>query len=77
MKPMSREAIQRTRYCVMVDSTVPCNLPLDNVIPDVLVVTMPLLRLPERAEVAIALFSPKGPQSELPPSRIIFASWTS
>ena len=61
MKPMSKEAIQRTRYCVMVDSTVPCDLPLDNVIPDVLVVTMPLSRLPERAEVAIALFSPEGP----------------
>ena len=28
MKPMSKEAIQRTRYCVMVDSTVPCDLPL-------------------------------------------------
>ena len=42
MKPMSKEAIQRTRYCVMIDSTVPCHLPLDNVIPDVLVVTMPL-----------------------------------
>ena len=73
MKPMSKEAIQRTPYCVMVDSTVPCDLPLDNVIPDVLVVTMPPSRLPEMAEVAIALFSPEGPQSELPPSRNIFA----
>ena len=26
------------------------------------------------AEVAIALFSPEGPQSELPPRRIIFAN---
>ena len=74
MKPMSKEAIQRTRYCVMIDSTVPCDLPLDNVIPDVLVVTMPLSRLPEMAEVAIALFSPEGPQSELPPSCIILAN---
>ena len=71
MKPMSKEAIQRTRYCVMVDSTVPCDLPLDNIIPDVLVVTMPLSRLPEMAEVGIALFSPEGPQSELPPICII------
>ena len=76
MKPMSKEAIQHTRYCVMIDSTVPCDLPLDNVIPDVLVVTMPLSRLPEMAEVAIALFSPEGPKSELPPSRIIFANLT-
>ena len=74
MKPMSKEAIQRTGYCVMVDSTVPCDLPLDNVFPDVLVVTMPLSRLPEMAEVAIALFSPEGPQSEPPPSRIIVAN---
>ena len=74
MKPMSKEAIQRTRYWVMIDSTVPCDLPLDNVIPDVLVVTMPLSRLPKMAGVAIALFSPEGPQSELPPSRNIFAN---
>ena len=74
MKPMPKEAIQRTRYCVMVDSTVPCDLPLNNVIPDVLVVTMPLSRFPEMAEVAIALLSPEGTQSELSPSRIIFAN---
>ena len=74
MKPMSKEAIQRTRYCVMVDSTVPCDLSLDNVIPDVMFVTMPLSRLPKMAKVAIALFSPEGPQSELPPSCIIFAT---
>ena len=74
MKPMSKEAIQRTRYCVMIDSTVPCDLPLDNVIPDVLVVTMPLSRLPEMAEVATVLFSPEGPPNEPPPRRIIFAN---
>ena len=74
MKSMSLEAILRTRYCVMVDSTVPCDLPLDNIIPDALVVTMPLSRLPEMVEVAIALFSPEGPQSELSPSRIVFAN---
>ena len=74
MKPISKEAIQRTRYCVMIDPTVPCDLPLDNIIPDVLVVTMPLSRLPEMAEVAFALFSPEGPQSEPPPRRIIFAN---
>ena len=66
MKPISKEEIQRTRYCVMVDSTVPCDLPLDNIIPDVLVVTIPLSRLPEMAEVAIAMFSPEleGPQKD-------------
>ena len=61
----------------MVDTTVPCDLPLDNIIPDVLVVTMPLSRLPEMAEVAIAMFSPdpKSPQREPPPKRNIFANW--
>ena len=60
----------------MIDSTVPCDLPLDNSSPDVLVVTMPLSRLPEMAEVAIAMFSPnlEGPQKEPPPRRIIFAN---
>ena len=60
----------------MVDSTVPCDLPLDNIIPGVLVVTMPLSRLPEMAEVAIAMFSPdpKSPQREPPPRRTIFVN---
>ena len=76
MKPISKEAIQCTRYCVMIDSTVPCDLPLDNIIPDVLVVTMPLSRLPEMAEVAIAMFSPdlEGPQRKPPPRRIIIVN---
>ena len=69
---LSKESIQRTRYCVMIDSTVPCDLPLDNIISDALVVTMPLSRLHEMAEVAIAMFSPEleGPQKEPPPRRI-------
>ena len=60
----------------MMDSTVPCDLPFDNLIPDVLVVTMPLSRLPEMAEVAIATFAPEleGPQKEPPPRRIIFSN---
>ena len=76
IKPVSKEAIQRTRYCVMIDSSVACDLPLDNIIPDVLVVSMPLSRLKEMAEVAIAMFSPdpEGPQREPPPRRIIFAN---
>ena len=76
IKPGSKEEIQRTRYCIMVDSTVPCDLLLDNISPDVLVVTMPLSRLPEMAEVAIAMFSPepKSPQREPPPRRFVFAN---
>ena len=64
------------RYCVMIDSTVPCDLPFDNLVPDVLVVAMPLSRLPEMAEVAIAMFAPEleGSQREPPPRRIIFSN---
>ena len=74
--PRSLKDIQRARYCVMIDSTVPCDLPLDNIIPNVLVVTMPLSRLLEMAEVAITMFSPEleGPQREPSPRRIIFAN---
>ena len=64
------------RYCVMMDSTVPCDLLFDNLVPDVLVITMPLSRLPEMAEVAIAMFAPEleGSQKEPPPRRIIFSN---
>ena len=76
IKPISKNSIQRTRYCVMSDSTVPCDLPFDNIVPDKLVVTMPLSRLLEMAEVAIAMFAPdlEGSQKEPPPRRIIFAN---
>ena len=76
IQPISKNALQRTRYCVMMDSTVPCDLPFDNLVPDVLVVTMPLSRLPELAEVAIAMFAPEmeGSQREPTPRRIIFSS---
>ena len=76
IKPISKDALQRTRYCVMMDSTVPCDLPFDNLVPDVLVVTMPLSRLPEMAEVAIAMFASEleGSQREPPPRRIIFSN---
>ena len=78
--PRSLRAIQpiskNARYCVMMDSTVACNLPFDNLVPDVLVVTMPLSRLPEMAERAIAMFAPEleGPQKEPPPRMIIFSN---
>ena len=76
IQSISKNALQRTRYCVMMDSTVPCDLPFDNLVPDVLVVTMPLSRLPEMAEVAIAMFAPEleGSQREPPPRRILFSN---
>ena len=36
-----------------VDSTICCVLPYDNIMPDVMVVIMPLLRLPEMAEIVV------------------------
>ena len=61
---------------VMIDWTVPCDLPYDNIVPDVMVVTMPLSRLPEMAEVAIAMFAPQlgGSQREPLPKQFIFAN---
>ena len=60
----------------MVVSTVPCDLPLDNIIPEVQIMTMPLSRLPEMAEVAIAMFSPdlEVPLRDPAPRRMIFAN---
>ena len=55
----------------MVVSTIPCDLPYDNVVPDVMVVRVPLSRLPEMAEVAVAMFAPEfeGSLKEPPPKR--------
>ena len=74
LKPIPKYLIQRTRFCVMIDSTVPCDLPYDNVVPDVMVVTMPLARLPEMAEVVVTMFAPnlEGFQKEPPSKRFIF-----
>ena len=35
-----KNLVQPTRFCDMVDSTIKCDLPYDNVVPDVMVVTM-------------------------------------
>ena len=59
LKPISKNLLQRTRFCVMVDSAFLCDLPYENVVPDVIVVTMPLSRLPEMAEVAVTMFAPE------------------
>ena len=75
-QPIPKNLVQRTRICVMMDSTVACDLQYDNVVPDVMVVTMPLSRLPEMAELAVAKFAPKveGSLKEPPPKRYIIAN---
>ena len=45
------------RYSVMVDSTSNSNLPIAKVMADVTLIVMPLPRLPEIAEMLVAMFS--------------------
>ena len=59
-----------------VDSTCRSDLPIDNLMPDVLVLTMPLSRFAEIAEMVGTIYDPnlRGSQKEPPPQRVIFAS---
>ena len=76
MKPLLKGALQRARYCVAVDSTCKSDLPIDNLMPDVLVLTMPLPRFAEVAEVVGAMYDPnlRGSLKEPHPQRMIFAN---
>ena len=76
MKPLLKGTLQRARYCVAVDSTCKSDLPIDNLMPDMLVLTMPLSRFAEVAEMVGAMYDPnlKGSLKEPPPQRVIFAN---
>ena len=76
LKPLFKAALQRARYCMAVDSTCRSDLPIDNLMPDVLVLTMPLSRFAEVAEMVGAIYDPnlRGSQKEPPPQRVIFAN---
>ena len=76
MKPLLKSALQRARYCVAVDSTCKSGLPIDNLMPDVLVLTMPLSRFAEVAEMVGAMYDPnlRGSLKEPPPELVIFAN---
>ena len=76
MKPLLKAALQRARYCVAVDSTCRSDLPIDNLMPDILVLTMPLSRFAEVAEMIGVMYDPnlRGSLKEPPPQRVIFAS---
>ena len=76
MKPLLKAALQRARYCVAVDSTCRSDLPIDNLMPDVLVLTMPLSRFAEIAEMIRVMYDPnlRGSLKEPPPQRVIFAN---
>ena len=76
MKPLLKGALQRARYCVAVDSTCKSDLPIDNLMPDVLVLTMPLSRFAEVAGMVGAMYDPnlRGSLKKPPPQRVIFAN---
>ena len=59
-----------------VDSTWKNDLPIDNLMPDVLVLIMPLSRFAEVAEMVGAMYDPylRGSLKEPPPRRVIFAN---
>ena len=59
LKPLLKAALQRARYCMAVDSTCRSDLPIDNLMPDVLVLTMPLSRFAEVAEMVGAIYDSK------------------
>ena len=76
LKPLLKADLQRARYCMAVDSTCRSDLPIDNLMPDVLVLTIPLSRFAEIAEMVGAMYEAnlRGSQKEPPPQRVIFAN---
>ena len=76
LKPLLKSALQPARFCLMVDSTCRSDLPIDNILPGVMVMTMPLARIPEMAEKVVAIFDPNltGSLKEPPPQHVIIAN---
>ena len=74
--PMPKERLQRARYALLIDSTFLKNIPIDNVLSDVMVFTLPLSRIPEMAEVLVTMFDPEmtGTYKEPPPRRVIISN---
>ena len=73
---MPKERLQRARYALLIDSTFLKIIPIDNVISDVMVFTLPLSRIPEMAEVLVTMFDPEmtGTFKEPPPRRVIISN---
>ena len=74
--PITKESLQRARYALIVDSTFRKIVPIDNVPSDVLVMTIPLSRIPEMTEVVVAMIEQEvtGTHREPPPKRVIFSN---
>ena len=74
--PMPKERLQRARYALLIDSTFLKNVPIDFVLSDVMVFTLPLSRIPEMAEVLVTMFDPemKGTLKEPLPRKVIISN---
>ena len=57
--PMPKDRLQRARYNLSIDSTFFINIPLDNVLSVVMVMTLPLPRILEVGEVLVTMFHPE------------------
>ena len=64
--PMPKDRLQRTRYALLIDSTFVKNVPIDNVPPDVILMTLPLS----------TMFDPtmRGTYKEPPSKRVIICN---
>ena len=76
LKAQLKSALQRARFCLIIDSTCRNDLPIDNLMPDVMVMTMPLARIPEMADMVVAKLDPNltGSLKQPPPQRVIIAN---
>ena len=70
--PLPKERLKRACYALIVNSTSPKNIPIDNVLADVMVFTMPFSPIPEMAEVLVLMFDPEmtGTFNEPPPRKV-------
>ena len=73
---MQKERLKRARYALLIDSTFLKNIPIDNVLADVIVMTLPMSRIPEMAEILVAMFDPdmEGTYKEPPPRRVVISN---
>ena len=56
--PMPKDRLQRARYALVIDSSLK-NVEVDNVLSNVMVLTLPLSKIPEMAEVMFGMFNPE------------------
>ena len=73
---MPKERLQPARYALIIDSTFLKSVPIDNVLSDVMVTTIPLSRIPELAGVEVKMFdlAMTGSYREPIPKRVIFSN---